>query len=432
MQKIKRALSVVCFLVLFVVCGAFLRYILVDDVGSYTRIMEHELYTQEENIDILLSGSSHCYRTLDPRITDGIFHANTFNIGSSAQEMDGSLALIKEAVKDNDVKQIYLEVYYDIAMQEPYEEREDLTQVYIVADYMKPSINRVKYLLEASSKKHYVNSFILARRNWEKLFDIGYIKELVQKKNWDTYKDYAYIATDVETYEGKGYVAVDMQGDTWSKQPFYTIDITKVSEDYKNSLQEIIDFCSKHDIELTLFSSTMPDFRLANVGNYDEYIDFVDSLIEGTDVKYYDFNLCREEYLPVDETCFADYDHLNDKGSQMFSKVFAEFFTGQIAEEDLFYDSYAKKLADQEPSVYGFILDGNMEGSEYTLIPVTNSDADQMELTVLWVPEDGESSILLEQSKERTVSLPVGVAGSLDVTAYLDGKEVYHNQMKIT
>lgn len=431
MQKIKIVLSVVCFLVLFAACGKLLRYILVDDVASYTRIMEHELYTQEENIDILLSGSSHCYRTLDPRITDEIFEANTFNIGSSAQGLDGSLALIKEAVKDNDVRQVYLEVYYDIAMQEPYKEREDLTQVYIVADYMKPSINRVKYLLEASSKEHYVNSFILARRNWERLFDISYIKELVQKKNWDTYKDYAYISTDVETYEGKGYVAVDTQGDTWSKQAFEPIDVTGVSEDYRNSLQEIIDFCSKHDIELTLFSSTMPDFRLANVGNYDDYIEFVNSMIEGTDVKYYDFNLCRAEYLPVDETCFADYDHLNDKGSELFSRVFAEFFTGQIAEEELFYDSYEEKLASQEPSVYGFILDGVLDGSQYTLLPVTNSDEEQVELTVLWVPEEGESSTLLEQSKERTVFLPVGVEGSLDVTAYLDGKEVYHDQMKV-
>ena len=69
------------FLNLLFLSHKILWYILVDDTNAYTRTTLHELYTQEENIDILFLGSSHCYRSLDTTITDNVFNTNTFNGG---------------------------------------------------------------------------------------------------------------------------------------------------------------------------------------------------------------------------------------------------------------------------------------------------------------------------------------------------------------
>ena len=101
MKKMLRYVAaVIAFCFLFLLCGKFFRYILVDDTSSYTRITFHEMYEQD-NIDILFVGSSHCYRTFIPEILDKKLGVNTFNVGTSAQQMDGSFMVIKEAAKYN-------------------------------------------------------------------------------------------------------------------------------------------------------------------------------------------------------------------------------------------------------------------------------------------------------------------------------------------
>ena len=119
MDHLKR----LAFLILFLLAGIGLRWLLTDDTASYTRLMMHEFYRQD-NIDILFVGSSHCYVSLDPRITDEIFEANTFNAGSALQAQDASFALIREAVERYNVRQVYMEMYYLMMDNDEYRERE--------------------------------------------------------------------------------------------------------------------------------------------------------------------------------------------------------------------------------------------------------------------------------------------------------------------
>lgn len=117
-KKIRYAAGGLIFLLLFVGCGQFLQYILVDDTVSYTRITFHEMYEQD-NIDILFVGSSHCYRSFIPEILDEKLGKNTFNAGTSSQHLDSSYMIIREAAKYNDIEHIYLELYFNMAFTEP-------------------------------------------------------------------------------------------------------------------------------------------------------------------------------------------------------------------------------------------------------------------------------------------------------------------------
>jgi len=153
-KKLKQIITIIMALVLFLGCGEVFRYLLIDDTKSYTRLMMHQLYHSDENIDVLFVGSSHVYRSLIPEITDKGLGAYTFNVGTSGQQLDGSLVLIKEAIQSNDVSDIYLEVYYDIATKPEYKERTLMTDVYLISDYMRPSFNKLQYLLQASVLTH--------------------------------------------------------------------------------------------------------------------------------------------------------------------------------------------------------------------------------------------------------------------------------------
>lgn len=114
---IKRIVAIALAICLFIAGAEFWKYILISDSTSYTRLMMHQLYNPEDNIDVLFVGSSHVYRAFIPKITDKEFGAYTFNAGSSGQFMDGSLAVIKEADKGNDIKHVFLELYYDVVCQ---------------------------------------------------------------------------------------------------------------------------------------------------------------------------------------------------------------------------------------------------------------------------------------------------------------------------
>ncbi len=97
-SKHKKYLLYGSLLVLFVsiniLINEVLAYMVIDDSKSYTRIMMHEFYHSQENIDVLYLGSSHCYRSINPEISDKLFDKNTFNAGSSKQSFDASYALL--------------------------------------------------------------------------------------------------------------------------------------------------------------------------------------------------------------------------------------------------------------------------------------------------------------------------------------------------
>lgn len=408
MKHIRR----IAFLILFLLCGLGLRRLLIDDTASYTRLMMHEFYRQD-NIDILFVGSSHCYVSLDPRITDGIFEANTFNAGSALQAQDASFALIREAVERYNVRQVYMEMYYLMMDNDEYREREQLTGTYIISDYMRPSLNKLRFLLNASSPKNYVNSFIPARRNWERLLDPAGIADLMKRKLAPEYREFR----SIDGYRSKGFVEYDEAITTgWllDNAGFDRIRPENASSDWLKTVREIIDYCEKKGVRLTLFSAPMTLFQTAALGNYDDYIALVHSLTEGTEARYVDFNLCREEFFPGTTDLFADAGHMNKEGAEQFSRVFARYFSGQIPEEELFYGSMAEKIAAREPEILGLSFLDSGDGMRKLKIVSTMPEGTRFDVEFTSV--GGSPRMLLKQSDDIYFEIPQEEHGALTVS----------------
>lgn len=220
MKKVKRIVATLLAIILFCVGVDFWEYILIRNDTSYTRIMMHQMYTSEENIDVLFVGSSHVYRTFIPDIIDNELGTYTFNAGSSSQTMDGSLAVIKEAAKNHDLKKVYLELYYAVANATEHKERTKLTSTYILSDYMPLSLNKIQYLTRASRNEYWINSFLIAKRDWKKFFDSNYVKDVIASKQTEQYKNFEYPKKegDTEYYVDRGFV-VRVWLKTFTKDP---------------------------------------------------------------------------------------------------------------------------------------------------------------------------------------------------------------------
>lgn len=424
-KRVKRIMLCLLFCVMFIGCGELFRYILIDDTASYTRITFHEMYEQE-NIDVLFVGSSHCYRSFVPEIFDDKLGITAFNAGTSSQHLDGSYMVIKEAARYNDIKHIYLELYYNVAFVK-YKERTEMTQTYIISDYVRPSLDKLQYLLDASTKDYYANSFILARRNWSKFFDADYVKDLLIKKQTDAYRnyEYTYVTGESEWYAGKGYVANKGIVEDWnyfSTSGWNHINLDNALDDWFHSLEDIITFCDKRSIPLTLVSAPMPNFLLADAGNYDEYVRLVQSVIEGTNVKYYDFNLCKETYFPNTSSLFKDVDHMNCYGAETFSYLFADLISGNISEDELFYDSFDEKLENLEPTVFGISYqDDKMEGGEVLRnCKIVSTDNDKLEYEIDFLTTEGQLHRIQEFSNNRFFATAPEEHGTFTITYRLN------------
>lgn len=65
-------------------------------VPTESRLMLHDLYSQEKNIDMLFLGASHTYEFYAPEIFDKEFGINSFNLGSSGQTPKATYYLLTE------------------------------------------------------------------------------------------------------------------------------------------------------------------------------------------------------------------------------------------------------------------------------------------------------------------------------------------------
>jgi len=416
MKMIKRICGILLFLLLFAGTAKVLRYLVNDDTRAYTRIMMHQMHTSKENIDVIFLGASHVYRSLNPEIMDSELGMRTFNCGTSMQHLDGSLALIKEAEASNRLKQVYLDMSSGIANDWAYKERKGLASTYIISDYMRPSLFKLDYLLRSGNSRHYGNSFIVARRDADKLFDIPYVKKLLAKKSQDYYRNYEWNRSEDATsyYFDRGYVVdteVMLDRNYWKGSIFGRIGMDKVSADWLSSFREICRYCRDHDIRLTLMIVPVPESTLVSAADYQDYEDYVLKLAEEEKLEFFDFNLCRREFFDAsDRSLFKDEGHLNVTGAEHFGPLFGSVMRGELKPSEVFYESFSDKLSDGETRVYGlYDLDKDSKDEKRKVGVITNR-AGRLEYQVVSggkvlrdFSSEGEFECTIDELKDMTL-----------------------------
>ena len=387
-------------LMLVSLCLFGLDYVLSDDSKSYARIQMHELYEQED-IDSLFLGASHVYGGLNPAVTDEVWNQNTFSCSTSSQRINTSYALLKEADKVADIDTCYLEMSAKGVTKEVGEGL--LDEVYRVADYLKPSWNRVSYLLNAVPSEQYVNAFWRTRRNWKSIYSLSKMKRTISNKRTEAYKNYEY-ATDTEHYVGKGFIHFTAEFNNVAigiREPIKN----PVSEDYRHYFQKTVEYCRENDIKLICFGIPLCEFTMETIGNYDVYYKEAKELCEQYGVPYYDFNLANPAVLDLQDNDFRDVNHLNAAGAEKFSRVFAEFFAGKIDEEKLFYDSYEQKRNHLTKRFIGLALKRDKSSKFCEIRPITTKE-DDYEYEVYYEDENKDYILLQEKSPNLKIAMP--------------------------
>lgn len=415
-------------LIVFKGIVGILNYIYVEPIDSeWERILWHHYYEDEGKIDHLILGSSHVYCGIDPMMLDNLNGGYNFNLASSAQLMNGTFYLLREADKNNNLEHVYVELYYGCNVDERI--NTDLPPNWRNIDYMKMSVNKLNYIFSAAGIDNYVDTLLPFSRYRSNLDDWDYICDVLNSKSEDSYRSYQY---HYDIRDGNGYDEYQDRGYFECTRVF--LDQAKIYPQVKilgenpmdaatrEYLYKVIGYCQKRNIPITLFISPSNELQLISTENYDNYTSQVKEIAEECNVAFYDFNLTKEEYLPIhDGKYFKDAEHLNSFGAELFTPFFHKVVSQEESENAIyFYESYAEKLQASKPEVYGLYYSyfENSSGAYRDMRIASNSDSD-MQYRVVITPEEGNPYMVQDFDDNKEFTVPWEESGVCTITARL-------------
>ena len=439
---IRTIAAILAGVILFVAITKQLDYMYATH-DMWDRILMHS-YESEKDIDIVTLGSSHVFCDISPEVLDAESGMKSFNLATPSQRLDCTYYLLKQALRQHDLKKVYIECYYwcgaeyeiwdktaaEYVKTEVTKDPANYATSWALSYAMKPTAESAAIRLGAADVEHGMETVFPFVRYREKLFDGEYIKETIATKKSEDYKNYIYRYEETDAdgtvytkeYCPKGYLS-DNGGKLCDSEKLYNrvrnLSDYGMGQESRKWLGKIISLCQKKGVEITLFTAPMYDLQLISTGDYDRYVKELRAVADEYGIEYYDFNLMKNEYLDIKHgEYFMNMGHLNSVGAEQFTKAFWE--TVNETEKERFYDSYKDKLAAEPSEIFGLYYfytepDGTMDAKgapvyksrEYHV--AANRD-DVYDITV--TTSDGET---ISFENVNSFTLPADSHGSIEV-----------------
>lgn len=241
-------------------------------------------------------------------------------------------------------------------------------------------------------------------------------------------KDSGYYRYEADNEDGNGRIVYERKG--FQKSTRIYLDSAKIypqrriisecsiAEKNESYCRKIIEYCQEKGISITLFVSPINELELISTLDYDDYVTKITELASEYGIPFYDFNLVREEYLPIQEDkYFMDEGHLNQYGAEMFTPFFYQVVTGEEkANEKYFYNSYAEKLRELPPTVYGVYFEEPRGRTEKNMWIASNRDA-EMEYRIILTPSEGDQYMVQDFDENKEFQVPSEEQGICTIVA---------------
>ena len=296
-----RLLFYVCVYVILhvvVVCavGPFVTFYRPESGGHlFSRTKEIPNY---KNPDVLFLGSSHAYRGFDPRVFDQAGIAS-FNLGSSSQTPMQTEVLLKKYLDEIQPKFIVFDVFPIVFQLDGIESTADL----ISCDHIDSSICKMAF---KSGNVKVINTLIY-----------GLCQEYVRDIR-NTLNERKII--DGDQYVPGGYVE-RLTDSMYLDDGSTDVRMIKILPEQLSAFGRCIQMIQDRGIPFLLVQAPLPQRIYHNLLNYNEFKKTIAAY-----GNYIDFN----EVLQLDDSCFYDEDHLNQKGVELYNHCLIEEFIRKV------------------------------------------------------------------------------------------------------
>lgn len=423
MKRLRSIAGILAGVFIFCAITKGLNFLYVLDADSeYERIVWNDFYESKGKIDYLYLGSSHVYCDINPFMLDEQNGQYNFDMATPGQLMNGTYFLLKEADKYNEISHVYIELYYYFNVKESFNYYEEPVKTNAFRnwnnlEYMRPSFNKLAYFLRTTDVEDYSSVFFRFSKYRSKIDNWNYVKDnFVQKMSNNNNSGTGNIK--------KGYFPMNTvyQEEERMFEQGCILEMRPMAETSERYLRKAITYCQQQDIPVTLFISPVYELQLISTENYDNYIDQVRLIADEYDIDFYDFNLVKEEYLPIQQAeFFYDEGHLNATGADIFTNFFYQVMSGNTLENNkYFYDSYKHKLQNQEPMVYGIYYRKvrNPKDDEQIIrnMWLASNRDDGMEYRIVLTPDEKEQYMLQDFNENKKFMIDADEHGTCTVT----------------
>lgn len=315
-NSLRIGVTVILFAAVFYLAEWFVFALTATEISSWSRKILNQMY-REEKIEIGVIGGSQVLYGVSPSVIEERTGKSAANLTSSQQPLTAANAILQETAKHHpEMKDVYVSLDYSLVMAEEV----NLESIYMVADAMPLSCNKLRYLLHATPQEYYLNSLLPLRKGESYSFSMDQIR-----KNLDVLCKWNYR----EKVSAGGFAPHDgMDLDTWNGlQEEYTVKSEHLTEETGRvslpersewAIRDMVCFCKKQGIRIVFFATPVPEFVTDSVNNYEKYADAVCRLLkEVGGEEYLDFNLISFDRKNAEY--YNDDFHLSGMGAEIFT-----------------------------------------------------------------------------------------------------------------
>lgn len=334
MQDSRKALaSTGIVLALFFLINSLLLAISSPYAHNYDWYLREDL---SGSLDFLIVGASHGQCALYTREIDRITGSNSYNLCYDSEKNFEKEYLLSKELSRNNIKTVVIELSYDTLQSSRRTDYADANVFSIMR--MDSFSDRIQYFSRnvKFDNKLYVYAGVMCHRLLGMLQQKHIEEEQIDLKGsrFISGKDYCLLPEEVV--------------DAYNKNEF---SVSSFKEDTVNGFTDLIDLCQEHGAKVIVAVVPVSDNFLWHMDNLDEFSAWAKEYCAENHVEYYDFNLLKDRYILFsDKDCYStDTHHMSEKGSRVFSGIFAN--TIQKASDgqdvsDYFYSSFDEMKQD--------------------------------------------------------------------------------------
>ncbi len=338
MRSFKKIFPRLVLLLLFVFLLEKGVRFLYEPYDQYSIYANREYRENIGNIDTLFVGTSRTYSSCNPAVYDELMNANSFNMGTGSQSITDSYFIIKDALRLNPVKTVYLEVSIPTLKKI----QNDSSTI--------GSFNRVSSLfgkleMAAAARKNslQVRELFFSTRV-SNYFDFDAVAKNVSYKlsadqntppkmpnNEPPYLYKGFISNN-RTYKGKKKITENKSKHRWNRKA--------ISPESVDALKNIITLCQEKEAELILFSPPITENFLSLAGDIDDMHACYQAIADTYHLRFFDMNLYKNRNEVFPNALFRDRMHMNINGAETFTTILAELTRGGNPDTSYFDSQY--------------------------------------------------------------------------------------------
>lgn len=314
--------------------------IVIFEIGvryAYESYFASVIYTNREKsqmagtIDTLYCGTSTIQRGINMDVSDEILSTTSFNIASSDQPVDGTYFLMKDMVKDNPVKTVFLGVSPETMS------RDCLATKWksLVYDRLDGGNDKLAYLLHGVPLEEwpYVTMYSVRVDNY---FDFRAVKANIIQKQTEEFRkgttaDKYYRGRGCfgrnKAYEGSGRLVLEKGNSTFKSE--------NINEQYLSYYHKCLEYCKENDINVIMLYPPLTADKIDKYHDITPIHDYYAQIAKEHDVPFWDFNYYKDIKTTFLDEHFEDDKHLNGEGGKVFAKELAKIYQNYMNGEDV-------------------------------------------------------------------------------------------------